>query len=261
MQSSHESLLFQQFIELLKQHAVIPTNTHIDTIFKLFNDILDLITANAKPKLPPKAKASNPHHPISDDATATEDENSRLMTMYHAHEKQKRIEWRSKMPQLDISEETWDEIYAKIISHHQGSMQGNGAFFETYIEELLQSNSIPFKRQVTIDVNGIVIGFGIKNKCNHILDIVVGTDIEIGKHISNFCVISLKTTARERWSQDQEWSLKHPPNLFIFLTMKDPPPAERFQESDTRKIMTCFPKKKDDRKYKLSLNDLISLLR
>ena len=166
------------------------------------------------------------------------------------------------MPSLDISEDIWDEIYNKIISDHQGNMQANGAFFEKYVEDMLQTNSIPFKRQVTIDSNGIVIGFGIKDKCNHILDIVIGTDIEKGKHISELsCVMSLKTSARERWTQDQKWSFVHPPKLFIFLTMNDPPPAERFQESDTRKIMTCNPKKKDDRKFKLSLNDLISMLR
>ena len=251
-----QSTPLQQFAELLKLHNVLPADdTSIET---LFNQTLDLVwCANAKAKA--KAKAETPT-PASD---ATElDENDRIMSAYHAHDQQKRLKWRSQMPQLDISEDVWDEIYNKIISVHQGNMQANGAFFEKHVEDMLQANLIPFKRQVTIDANGIVIGFGIKDKCNHILDIVIGTDIETGKHISDFpCVMSLKTSALERWNQDNEWSLNHAPKLFILLTMSDYPPAERFQESDTRKIMTCTPKKKDDRKFKLSLNDLISLLR
>ena len=262
----------QQFIALLKLHNALPPadDTSLET---LFNQTLDLVCANANPnaKTKPKAKPElQPQHPASD---ATElDENTRIMSAYHAHEQQKLLKWRSNMPsfeEMTARRNDWeafsDEIYKKAISHHQGNMQANGAFFETYIEDMLHANSIRFKRQVTIDSNGNVIGFGIKDKCNHILDIVVGAedDIELmGKHISDFpCVISLKTSARERWTQDQKWSFVHAPKLFIFLTMNDPPPAERFQESDTRKIMTCTPKKKDDRKFKLSLNDLIPLLR
>jgi hypothetical protein len=254
-----QSASLQQVAELLKRHNALPADdTSIET---LFNQTLELVVgANVKAKTKANAKAKAPH-PAPEDATKL-DENDRIMSAYHVHEQQKREKWRSKMPQLGISEEGWDEIYNAAISHHQANMQANGAFFEKHVEDMLHANSIPFKRQVTIDANGNVIGFGIKDKCNHILDIVVGTDIEIGKHISEFpCVLSLKTSARERWNQDQKWSFVHAPKLFIFLTMNDPPPAERFQESDTRKIMTCEPKKKDDRKFKLSLNDLISLLR
>jgi len=256
-----QSTPLQQFAELLKLHNVLPADdTSLET---LFNQTLELVVgandkANAKTNV--KAKAKYELQTPASDATEL-DENDRIMSAYHAHEQQKREKWRSKMPQLGISEEVWDEIYNAAISHHQAYMQANGAFFEKHVEDMLHANSIPFKRQVTIDANGNVIGFGIKDKCNHILDIVIGTDIEIGKHISDFhCVMSLKTSARERWNQDQKWSFVHAPKLFLFLTMNDPPPAERFQESDTRKIITCKPKKKDDRKFKLSLNDLISLL-
>lgn len=256
-----QSASLQQFAELLKRNNVLPADdTSIET---LFNETLDLVVgANANAKAKVKAKGPQPPPSTSEDATEL-DENGRIMSAYHAHEQQKREKWRSRMPQLGISEDVWDEIHNKIISEHQGNMQANGAFFEKHVENMLQTNSIPFKRQVTIDANGNVIGFGIKDKCNHIVDIVIGAGIEKGKHISEFpCVMSLKTSARERWNQDQEWSLNHVPKLFMLLTMKDDyPPAERFQESDTRKIMTCKPKKKDDRKFKLSLNDLISLLR
>lgn len=260
-----QSTPLQQFAELLKLHNVLPADdTSIET---LFNQTLDLVwCANAKAKV--KAKTETPT-PASD---ATElDENDRIMSAYHVHKQQhKLLKWRSNMPSFEemaTRRNDWealsDEIYNKIISVHQGNMQANGAFFENHVADMLQANSIPFKRQVTIDANGVVIGFGIKKKCNHIVDIVVGTGIGKGKHISDFpCVMSLKTSARERWTQDKEWSLNHAPKLFMLLTMTDCyPPAERFQESDTRKIMTCTPKKKDDRKFKLSLNDLISLLR
>jgi len=262
---SMQSTPLQQFAELLKLHNVLPADdTSIET---LFNQTLDLVwCANAKTKANVKAKTKTPT-PASEDATEP-DENERIMSAYHVHKQAKLLKWRSIMPsfeEMTARINDWevfsDEIYNAAISHHQAYMQANGAFFEKHVEDMLHANSIPFKRQVTIDANGNVIGFGIKDKCNHILDIVVGTDIEIGKHISDFhCVMSLKTSARERWNQDQKWSFVHAPKLFLFLTINDPPPAERFQESDTRKIITCKPKKKDDRKFKLSLNDLISLL-
>jgi len=45
------------------------------------------------------------------------------------------------------------------------------------------------------------------------------------------------------------------------LTISDDyPPTARFREDETRKIITCFPKKKDDRIYKLNFEDLIGEL-
>jgi len=68
-------------------------------------------------------------------------------------------------------------------------------------------------------------------------------------------VISCKTSVRERWNQD-EWTFEHKPRLYILCTLStDYPNSEKFQEGTTRKIATYKVKKKDDRKYKLDLED------
>ena len=77
----------------------------------------------------------------------------------------------------------------------------------------------------------------------------------------DYKVISCKTTCRERWTQD-DWSYTFAPQLFILLTLSsDYPSSERFRESGTRKIITCMPKKKDDRIFKLNFEHLIDELR
>lgn len=154
-------------------------------------------------------------------------------------------------------------LYEKSISIHQSKNQSNGDFLENDIlVGILDKNNIQYKKQVTIDTNGIIIGFNIKKgKCYHIIDFVIGNNIEIGKSIKNFIVISCKTTCRERWTQD-DWSYSLEPKLYILLTISnDYPPSTRFKESVQRKIITCLPKKKDDRKYKLNFENLINEIR
>ena len=71
-------------------------------------------------------------------------------------------------------------------------------------------------------------------------------------------VISCKTSVRERWNQD-EWTFKHKPKLYILCTLSaDYPNSAKFQEGTTRKIATNKVKKKDDRKYKLDLEDFLN---
>ena len=127
---------FQQFVELLKHHNVLPQDHDHTSMEHLFNETRELLSANAKDKTKAQAKAKakpetvpQPHTPASEEANEL-DENCRLMAAYRAHDQQKRLKWRSQMPSLDISEDAWDEIYNKIISDHQGNMQANGAFFE-----------------------------------------------------------------------------------------------------------------------------------
>ena len=99
-----------------------------------------------------------------------------------------------------------------------------------------------------------------KGTCYHVIDFVIGKNIEIGKPITDYQVISCKTTCRERWTQD-DWSFTFAPKLFILLTTSnDYPPTERFREDTKRKIITCLPKLKDDRKFKLNFEDLIDVL-
>lgn len=159
-----------------------------------------------------------------------------------------------------LSDDLLIELYNKSISMHQSNMQGNGYFLETdiVISELISKN-IPFRKQVTIGNDGIIVGFNTKkSKCYHIVDFVIGDNIQIGKSITEYKVISCKTTCRERWTQD-DWSFTYVPLKYILLTISDDYPLSvRFRENEQRKIITCFPKSKDDRKYKLNFEHLIN---
>jgi len=154
-------------------------------------------------------------------------------------------------------------VYNKSISIRQSNVQKNGAWLEKIIVEFLTNAKIKFKEQVTIDKSGKVIGFNMKkNKTYHILDIVIGDSIVEGKSITDFKVLTCKTTCRERWTQD-DWSLDvaRKPNKIILITISDDYPlSERFGESSSRKIMTCKPKKKDDRQFKLNFENLLNEL-
>lgn len=166
---------------------------------------------------------------------------------------------RSLLP--DESDKNISQVYKLCISLHQSTKSFNGKWLERMIAPLLIQNHIPFKEQVTIDRNGKVIGFNLKKlKCDHIVDFVIGTNIEVGNSIEDFKVISCKTTCRERWTQDN-WSREFPPILYILLTISsDYPPSRRFIENEKRKIVSSKEKKKDDRIFKLNFNHLISEL-
>lgn len=154
------------------------------------------------------------------------------------------------------------QVYNKSISFHQSNIQGNGDFLENDIlVGVLDENNVPYRKQVTINKTGIIVGFNEKKgKCYHIIDFVIGENIEVGKSITNYKVISCKTTCRERWTQD-DWTYTLIPKLYILLTISnDYPPTERFREDVRRKIITCLPKKKDDRIFKLNFENLIDEL-
>jgi hypothetical protein len=153
------------------------------------------------------------------------------------------------------------QLYNKSISLHQSRNQKNGSFLENdIINKTLSEHRLSYRQQVTIDKSGVIIGFGNKIKCHHIIDFVVGDNIEIGKSITEYNVISCKTTCRERWTQD-EWSFLIAPKLYILVTTSDDyPQSERFRESSKRKIITCTPKRKDDRIFKLNFENLIDEL-
>jgi hypothetical protein len=154
------------------------------------------------------------------------------------------------------------KIYNKSVSIRQSLLKHNGSSFENNIEKLLIKKNILYKKQVTIDDKGFIIGFNSKKeRCFHIIDFVIGNNIEIGNNITNFKVISCKTTCRERWTQD-EWTFRFPPKKYILLTCSnDYPSSARFKENFRRLIITSNPKKNDDRIKKLSFNDIISQLK
>ena len=154
------------------------------------------------------------------------------------------------------------QLYTKSISIHQSKIQENGNFLENDIlVSFLDKSNIPYKKQITINKSGIIVGFNVKKgKCYHIIDFVIGENIDVGKSITDYKVISCKTTCRERWTQD-DWSYTFAPKLYILLTKSDDyPPAQRFREDARRKIITCLPKKKDDRLCKLNFENLIDEL-
>tara|TARA_R110002074_G_C12517672_1_gene663946 strand:- start:1792 stop:2400 length:609 start_codon:yes stop_codon:yes gene_type:complete len=154
------------------------------------------------------------------------------------------------------------QLYNKSISIHQSKIQGNGNFLENDIlVGILDKNNITYKKQVTINSQGIIVGFNEKKRqCYHVIDFVIGECIEVGKSITDYIVISCKTTCRERWTQD-DWSYTFIPKLYILLTLSnDYPPSIRFREDIQRKIITCIPKKTDDRIYKLNFENLIEEL-
>lgn len=154
------------------------------------------------------------------------------------------------------------QLYNKSISIHQSKIQRNGNFLENDIlTKILDQNNIYYKKQVTIDKSGIIIGFNKKKlNVNHVIDFVIGESIQIGKSITEYKVISCKTTCRERWTQDN-WSYVFKPKLYILLTISDDyPSSTRFREDTQRKIITCIQKKKDDRIYKLNFENLIEEL-
>jgi len=152
------------------------------------------------------------------------------------------------------------KVYDKSISIHQSKNSGNGKFLEDVLAEMLDENEISYKKQVTINKSGMIVGFNVKKKCYHIIDFVIGENIEVGKSITEYDVISCKTTCRERWTQDN-WSYTLKPKLYILVTISDDyPPSARFIEDIHRKIITCIPKKKDDRIYRLKYDNLIEEL-
>jgi hypothetical protein len=179
-------------------------------------------------------------------------------------EKYKNDKYRKIISELKIIAPSIEDIdiinlYNKSISIHQKNMQNYGNFLENDIlTNILDNNRIPYKKQVTINNDGIIIGYNQKKqKCFHIIDFIIGNNIEIGKSIIEYIVISCKTTCRERWTQDN-WSKKIIPKLYILLTISDDYPlSNRFQENEKRKIISSIPKKNDDRLYKLNFDNLL----
>ena len=171
-------------------------------------------------------------------------------------EEKKLIELRKIAPELD--DEKLILIYEKSISIRQRNVGIHGFFLETYISKILNENNISYKKQVAINSEFLIVGIGKKTKGSRVIDFVIGKDINIDKSIQDYQIISCKTTCRERWDQD-EWTLRITLEKYILLTMSnDYPSSQIFKESEQRKIITCMPKKEDDRKYKLDFSHLIN---
>ena len=151
----------------------------------------------------------------------------------------------------DGSDAELNAIYSSVVSCFQSK---GGKFLESHIESLLLTSGVPFKAQVHLDANGIIVSSG---GCT-IPDIVFGSP-NVGDHIGKFVVLSLKTTSRERAKLDTAWTTKHPPKLFLYGTLaRDYPQPKTFDEGPTRKLICAFPRKHDNRAFKLGFEDMIS---
>jgi hypothetical protein len=152
-------------------------------------------------------------------------------------------------------------MFNKCISLRQQNTHQNGNLLEKCVCSILQHNNIPFRQQVPINHKGQIVNLKCKDKkCFHVIDFVIGKGISEGVSITNFIVISCKTTCRERWTQDN-WTLSIIPRKYLLVTLlNDYPPSSRFQESEVRKIITLKGKSKDDRTYKLTFNQILNEL-
>jgi hypothetical protein len=255
--------------DIMKEYAIIKLQTtnkkkllkHI----KLAIQTAQRFTSKTKKQKKAKPDSDSEYEPDSESDTESEssDEqsiNERVLLMIE-NEKLKKEQLIIDKLKIICPKEKDDkllELYKLSISIHQSKMQGNGSFFENeIITTLLDENDISYRQQVTIDSTGTIIGFNVKKKCHHILDFVIGSNIKIGNSITNYKVLSCKTTCRERWTQDN-WSLTIKPRKYLLLTLSnDYPSRERFNEGRVRKMISCISKTRDDRKYKLTFDDLI----
>jgi hypothetical protein len=161
---------------------------------------------------------------------------------------------RREFPRLaDWSDSDITSVYNTSVSCFQSK---GGSFFEEHIERLLADAGVPFKAQVHLNSDGIIVESG---GCT-IPDIVFGNPL-VGTHISNYAVLSLKTSSRERAKLDTAWTVKHPPKLFLYGTLDDDyPQPKTFGECESRKLICAKPRKRDLREFKLGFEDLIDLV-
>jgi hypothetical protein len=181
--------------------------------------------------------------------------NSSILSEQKAFKDSQHATHRSKLRQefaflKDCSDEELDKLYWMAVSCFQSK---SGKFLEAHIEKLLKEANVPFKAQLHITSEGIIVESG---GCT-IIDIVFGKPV-IGDHIGKYAALSLKTTSRERAKLDTAWTVKHPPKLFLYGTLEDDYPQPKiFEEGPTRKLICAKPKKKDLRQFKLGFENII----
>jgi hypothetical protein len=140
----------------------------------------------------------------------------------------------------------------------QSKQSTNGNGLENILSLYLSDNGIPHHRQIPINRKGFIT---TKNDAISLIDFVISDKVVIGEHISNFVIMSVKKSCRERWMQD-EWTMTNKPKKYILFTLSNdyPDPVSRFYECKSRLIITLNPKTKDIRRYKLTPDDLLSIL-
>lgn len=181
--------------------------------------------------------------------------NVALLSEYVAFEAAQRVKHitrlRMKFPEFkEYSDTRLNEIYNECVSCFQS--KGGGAFLQIWVESALKKRNIPYSRQVHLDNKGFIV----KSGGTSIPDIVFGNPVP-GTHISDYPVMALKTSSRERWKTDLSLALKYSPKLFMYATITDDyPDPTTYGESDKRMLVCATPRAGDLRKYKLGFEDI-----
>jgi hypothetical protein len=162
----------------------------------------------------------------------------------------------------EINKTKIEEIYNSCIQLQKVQITNTNSFLVQMIKDFLKQNEIPYKSQVAVNYSGIIIEPFKKTKKIHFIDFVIGNDIRVGRNISEFIVLSCKTSSKDKWATDN-WmnTALTKPKKYILLTLcSEYPKSIRFQESNTRKIITSKPRLNDDRIFHLGYSDLLDEL-
>lgn len=166
-----------------------------------------------------------------------------------------RLRMTVKWLRTNVDDDDIYQMYLSSISIFQSSKNRDGKRLEDVLSTYFTTSGIRHHRQVPLDHDGIIT---FKTTLVDFVIVDVKHSLKVGSHISNYVVVSVKKTCRERWLQD-DWTFRHRPKKYILFTLSNdyPDPIFKFFESDDRKIITSCPKKRDRRKYKLSPDDLL----
>jgi hypothetical protein len=181
-------------------------------------------------------------------------ERTEILTRYNERKQEKDVATIAFLRARHPKYEGWtdEELIAANQDHVSRFQSKDGKWFERYIEGQFTALGLPFKAQVHVDGNGMIVA----SKGVMILDIVFGNP-QVGTHISNYLVLSLKTSSRERAKLDT-WTRIHAPKVFYYGSIEaDYPIPETFQESETRKLVCVKTREIDTRQFKLDFLGLV----
>lgn len=158
----------------------------------------------------------------------------------------------------NVTDDEIYKMYESSVSIFQSKQNTNGNSIEDIISKYLSDNGISHRRQIPINREGYIT---TKKNSIALIDFVITNNDTIGTHISNYIVLSVKKSCRERWLQD-EWTFTNKPKKYILFTLSNdyPDPVFKFRECRSRLIITLKQKKKDKRIYKLTPDHLLSEL-
>lgn len=114
-------------------------------------------------------------------------------------------------------DDLYEILYNDINGHAQSIRSKSGKAFENCIETIFNVENIPYRREVSIDADGRIVTGSRGGKVRK-LDFVVGDDIQVGAHISDYVVVSCKRSLRERGSQDDS-IVSHRPRCYYLLIL------------------------------------------